>query len=247
MTEYTDPYAVSGEFLDIMIAGWWEHHGPAVAEAVRDLPADSGPVVDAGAGGGWGARLLARTLPGTRVLAIEPSPVLRAVLLSRIAASAELRDRVTVDGDDLLSARLPVRVGGVLAANLIGHFSPHERDALWGDLASRLAPNAFILTNLPHPVAPERVERTRMSDIRLGERTYSGWAQAEPDGPERVTWQMAYEVREGDRLVSRSEVRYPWWTVSESSLRAETEPHGLGVTPQGPEDAGLYRIGRVGR
>ena len=146
MTEYTDPYAVSGELLDIMIAGWWEHHGPAVVEAARDLPADAGPVVDAGTGGGWGARLLARP---------------------------------------------------------------------------------------------------RMGDIRPGKRTYSGWARAEPDGPERVTWQMTYEVREGDRLVSRSEVRYPWWTVSESSLRAETEPHGLGVTPQGPGDAGLYRIGRV--
>lgn len=244
MTEHADPYARSGQFVDIMIAGWWEHHGASVAEALRELPSDAGPVVDAGAGGGWGTLLLADSLPGARILAIEPSPVLRAVLLSRVASSEDTRTRVTVDGADLLSARLPERVGGVLAANLIGHLSPHERDSLWGDLGIRLAPGAFALANLPHPVVPERVERAPMSEVRVGERVYVGWAGAEPDGPERVAWHMTYEVHEGERLISRDEVRYRWWTVSESALHAETAPHGLRVVPHGPDGAGLYKVVR---
>ena len=73
MSEYDDPYDRSGQFLDLMIAGWWEHHGATVADALRALPTDAGPVVDAGAGGGLGTRLIARTLPGTPVLAVEPS------------------------------------------------------------------------------------------------------------------------------------------------------------------------------
>ncbi|PDP88555.1 SAM-dependent methyltransferase [Glycomyces fuscus] len=242
MAEYDDPYARSGQFIDIMIAGWWDHFGEAVAEAVRRMPADRGPLLDAGAGGGWGTLLLARTLPGARVLALEPSPVLRAVLLSRVAASEGLRARVTVDGDDLLSARLPERLGGVLMANLVGHLSPDERDRLWRDLAARLAPDACALLTLAPPLEPERVERSRMSEVRVGERVYTGWAEAEPAGAERITWHMTYEVRQGERLVSRDEVSYDWWTLSEEGLRAETAPHGLGVLPHGPAEAGLFRV-----
>jgi hypothetical protein len=242
MSEYDDPYDRSGQFLDLMIAGWWEHHGETVADALRELPTDAGPVVDADAGGGLGTRLIARTLPKTHVLAVEPSLPLRTVLLSRVFEDPELRSRVTVDGDDLFSAHLPDRIGGLVAANLIGHFGPHERDRLWEDLAPKLAPGAFVLLNLPAPVEPERVERTRMSELRIGKRSYVGWAGAEPAGAEQVSWHMTYEVHEDDRLVSRDEVHYAWWTVSEQALRAEAAPHGLSVVPHGPPGAGLFKI-----
>ncbi|GHC79407.1 hypothetical protein GCM10007079_17500 [Nocardiopsis terrae] len=132
MSEHDDPYDRSGQFLDLMIATWWEHNGATVAEALKDLPADAGPVVDAGAGGGRGTGLIARTLPDAHVLAVEPSLLLRSVLLARVFEDPDLRTRVSVDGDDLLAARLPDRIGGLVAANLIGHLGPHERDRLWG-------------------------------------------------------------------------------------------------------------------
>lgn len=242
MPAYEDPYDRSGQFLDPMIAGWWEHHAATVADALRELPADAGPVVDAGAGGGLGTRLIARTLPTAHVLAVEPSLPLRAVLLSRVFGDPELRSRVTVDGDDLLSARLPDRIGGLVAANVIGHFSPHERDRLWEDMAPRLAPGAFALVNLPPPVEPKHVERTRMTELSIGKRIYAGWAEAEPTGTEQVSWHMTYEVHEDDRLVSRDEVHYAWWTVSEQTLRTETAPHGLRVVPHGPPEAGLFKL-----
>ncbi|WP_236574596.1 GTP-binding protein [Nocardiopsis sp. FR26] len=141
---------------------------------------------------------MARALPGARILAVEPSPLLRTVPLSRVAADGDLRERVTVDGDDLLSARLPERLGGVLMANLIGHFSPAERDRPWSDLARRLVPGGSALVNPAPPVEPARVERSRMSEVRVGERAYVGWAEAEPAGPRSVTWSMTYEVHEGD-------------------------------------------------
>ena len=242
MAEYDDPYSRSGQFIDPMIAGWWEQHGATVADALRELPADTGPVVDAGAGGGLGTRLIARTLPNARVLAIEPSLPLRSVLLSRVFEDPDLRARVTVDDDDLFSARLPDRIGGLVAANLIGHFSPHERDRLWEELAPRLAPEAFILLNLPAPVEPERVERTRMAELHIGKRSYVGRAGAEPTGPEQISWLMTYEVHEDDRLISRDDVRHTWWTISEQALRAETAPHGLRVVPHGPPEAELFKL-----
>ncbi|WP_433697325.1 class I SAM-dependent methyltransferase [Nocardiopsis sp. CA-288880] len=242
MPEHNDPYARSGQYIDIMIAGWWEHHGETLVEALWELPSGAGPVVDAGAGGGHGTRLVAAALPGARILAVEPSLPLRTVLLSRIAEDADLRDRVTVDGDDLLSAYLPDRIGGMVMANLIGHFSPHERDRLWEDLAPRLAPGAFILLNLAAPLKPERVERARMSEVRLGDRSYVGWAAAEPSGPERVNWHMTYEVHGGGRVIASDDVRYDWWTITEDALRAETSPHGLRAVPHGPTGAGLYKL-----
>lgn len=244
MAEYDDPYARSGPFVDIMIARWWDRHGATVAEAVRRMPADQGPLLDAGAGGGRGTRLLARTLPRARVLAVEPSPLLRAVLLSHAASCEDMRTRVTVDGDDLLSARLPERLGGVLAVNLLGHLSSSERDRLWRDLAERLAPGAFALVNLNPPLEPEYLERARRSEVRVGGRTYAGWSEAEPAGPGRITWHMAYEVHEGERLVSRDEVDYDWWTLSEHGLRAETAPHGFEVRAHGPAEAFLFEVGR---
>ncbi|MDA0567184.1 class I SAM-dependent methyltransferase [Streptomonospora sp. S1-112] len=242
MAEYDDPYAVSGQFIDIMIAGWWEHFGAAVAEAVRAMPADEAPLLDAGAGGGWGTRLLATAHPTARVVAVEPSPVLRAVLLSRIAADDDLRSRVTVDGDDLLSARLPDRLAGVVAANLIGHFSPEERGRLWGDLAGRLVPGGSVLVNLAPPLEPARVERAQMSRVEVGTRTYLGWAEAEPAGEQRITWHMTYEVHEGDRLLTRDEVHYGWWTLTEQQLVAETATHGLATLLHGPTESGLYTV-----
>ncbi|QBI54861.1 class I SAM-dependent methyltransferase [Streptomonospora litoralis] len=206
------------------------------------MPAEHGPLLDAGAGGGWGTRLATRTLPEAHVLALEPSPVLRAVLLSRAAADADC-DRVTVGGDDLLSARLPERLGGAPLANLIGHFSPEERDRLRGLLAARLAPGAFAMVNLAEPVEPALVERTRMTDLRIGLRTYTGWAEASPAGPDRITWRMTYEVHEGERLIGRDEVAYTWWTLTGDGLRSEAGRHGLAVAPHGPADAGLFLVG----
>jgi hypothetical protein len=198
--------------------------------------------VAAGAGGGHGTRLIAAALPTARVLAVEPSLPLRTALLSRIADDPAPRGRVTVDGDDLLSAHLPDRIGGVVMANLIGHFSPHERDRLWEDLAPRLAPGAFVLLNLAAPRQPERVERARMGEVRVGARSYVGWAAAEPSGPEQVAWHMTYEVHERERVLARDEVRYTWWTLTDDALRAETAPHRLRVLPHGPAESGLYKV-----
>ncbi|MFC9087970.1 hypothetical protein [Nocardiopsis dassonvillei] len=81
-----------------------------------------------------------------------------------------------------------------------------------------------------------------MSEVRVGARSYVGWAAAEPSGPERVEWHMTYEVHERERVLARDEVRYTWWTLTEDALRAETAPHRLRVLPHGPAGAGLYRV-----
>ncbi|MBG0561335.1 class I SAM-dependent methyltransferase [Actinoplanes aureus] len=81
----TDEYAASGEFLDILIRDAWTILREPVADALRGLDPAAGPLADLGSGSGRGVRLLAELAPEADILAIEPSPVLRAALLAHLA------------------------------------------------------------------------------------------------------------------------------------------------------------------
>ncbi|GAB2505226.1 class I SAM-dependent methyltransferase [Nocardiopsis aegyptia] len=242
MPAHHDDYARSAEFIDVMIAGWWEAFGAHVAEAVASMKGAEGPVVDVGAGGGPGTRVLLDTLPEAEVIAVEPSPALRAVLLSRAADPFWGGGRVTVHGEDLLSARLPERLGGLLAMNVLGHFTPHQRARIWTMLADRLAPGSAALVNLLPPHEPATIERVVMSELTVGRRDYKGWSAAVPTGPESVRWSMTYEVHEAGEPVWSTDVDYDWWCLTGEGLRAEAARHGLEAAPTGPDEAGLFLL-----
>jgi SAM-dependent methyltransferase len=242
MSGHRDDYAVSGEYIDLLIRPWWDAFGPAVAEALRGLPTGDAPLLDVGAGSGLGVACAVAELPGAEVLAVEPSPLLRAVLLARAAADPALRDRVTVLAADLLTARLPERVSGVLALNVIGHFAPDDRERVWADLAKRLAPGGRIVVNLAPPFTPTDVPKAPMGEARIGRNRYAGHAEARADGPDRITWHMTYEVRGEDGAAPPVEVAYPWWTLTPDALRDEAAAHGLEARPTGPAEAGLFAL-----
>ncbi|MBB5431193.1 class I SAM-dependent methyltransferase [Nocardiopsis composta] len=246
MPDHRDPYARSAEFIDLLIAPWWRANAAAVAEAVRAAAGPEGPVVDAGAGSGRGTRLLLRELPDAEVLAVEPSPALRSVLLARAADPDWGEGRVTVSGADLLSARLPGRIGGLLAMNILGHFPAERRAELWALLAERLAPRRGALVNLAPPLTPAAVPRTPMSEAAVGRRTYRGWGEARPTGGDSVVWRMTYRVEEDGQEVSSAEVEYAWHVLDEQGLRDEAARHGLQVRRTGPEEAALFLLHRSG-
>jgi SAM-dependent methyltransferase len=228
-------YERSAEFIDVMMAPAWEATGPVLAEALRGV---SGPVVDVGAGGGHGTRVIAAAVAGAEILAVEPSPGLRSVLLARVNGAAELRDRVTVLPEGLLAAELPGRLGAVVAMSVIGHFDPAGRQRIWGLLAERLQPGGRAVLNLPPPTEAMAVPDSRFADVRLGRRRYEGWGRAEPAGPDRLTWRMTYRTYHDDRLAGEVEVDYAWWVLDGQRLKEEVSEHGLVVSRTGPEERG---------
>ncbi|MBG0832724.1 class I SAM-dependent methyltransferase [Planomonospora sp. ID67723] len=232
----TDPYERSAEFVDVMMAPHWGDLGPPLAEALQGF--GPGPVVDLGAGGGLGTLVIAEALPDAEVVAIEPSPALRSVLAARVYERPGLRDRVTVLPGGLLQATLPAGLGGVVAMNVIGHLTPEERRALWRLLAS----GGRAVLNLQPPAEPVEVPMTRFADVRLGRHRYEGWGRAEPAGPGGVTWHMAYRVYEGELLVRETETAYAWRVLGERALGEELAEHGLGLTPTGPQELGMYIV-----
>ncbi|MDP4511315.1 class I SAM-dependent methyltransferase [Nonomuraea turcica] len=238
-----DEYEQSAEFIDVMIAPSWEATSPALAEALRGV---SGPIVDVGAGGGHGTRLIAATVADAEILAVEPSPGLRSVLLARVNESAELRDRVTVLPEGLLEAELPDRLGAVVAMSVIGHFDPAGRRQIWALLAERLLPGGRAVLNLLPPTQAMAVPDSRFADVRLGRRRYEGWGRAEPAGPDRLTWHMTYRTYHDDRLVGEVQVDYDWWVLDGQRLKEELSEHGLVASHTGPEELGMYVIDRGG-
>ncbi|GAA5037249.1 SAM-dependent methyltransferase [Thermocatellispora tengchongensis] len=238
----TEEYRHSAEFIDIMIAPHWQAYGPVLTEALRGAPA--GPVVDLGAGGGHGTRVIAQALPEAEILAVEPTPGLRAVLLARVNEDAGLRERVTVLPEGFPQARLPGRLGALVAMSVIGHFDPADRGGMWDLLAERLAPGGRAVLNLQPPAEAVAVPEAQMADVRVGRRAYRGWGRAEPAGAGKVVWHMTYRVYQDEELVQEVQVDYDWWVLGEERLKEELALRDLTASPAGPAELGVYVVTR---
>lgn len=246
MSQFSDPYERSAEYLDIMIAESWEPLGPAVADVLTGVRARTGAVVDLGAGSGRGVRVICDALPGAPVLAVEPSVAMRAVLLARVHDDAGLRERVTVLPGDSTSVEWPEGVRAVVALNMLGHLPPAQRRALWERAARRLAPGGALVFNATPPFVPTEVERTRMAHVMVGGLRYEGWASARPSGADEITWHMEYQVSDVEGELSRASVAYRWWVTGPDALAAETAAAGLVLRRAGEPALGLYVLERTG-
>ncbi|MCW6004651.1 class I SAM-dependent methyltransferase [Micromonospora sp. CPCC 205371] len=225
-----DPYAESGEFIDVLSRGAWEALRVPLAQALAQARPDQGPIVDIGAGTGLGTLVAARAVPGADLIAVEPSPILRAALLARLAGD-DMSRRVTVQATDAGGMVLPGRLGAVLAINMIGHLTPDHRRALWADLRPRLAPAAPLVVNLQPPPEPVAVPETAFTSVPVGRQTYQGSGGARPDGPDSVVWTMRYRVLTEDGTVERElVVDYPWYVLSAQMLLDELAAAGYAAT-----------------
>ncbi|GAA4996118.1 class I SAM-dependent methyltransferase [Actinopolymorpha pittospori] len=223
----TDLYAAQGELYDVLTAESWRSLREPLTSALRGTPTGQGPILDVGAGTGFGVEVIADVLPDARILAIEPSLSLRPGLFTRIMLRPGLRERVTVLPTDVAGAPLPDRLGGVVALNMVGHLPPAQRHALWQVLGTRLAPGAPVVIGLQPPEQPASVPDMRFARVKVGVRTYEGWGSAEPSGSDTVRWHMRFRVLHGEQLLEERAASYQWWTISEADLTRELAEVGL--------------------
>ena len=150
-----------------MLAGpRWAGLGRALADALTGADPAAGPMLDFGAGTVLSTIAVADALPEATILAVEPSPSLRALLLSRLAARPDLRSRATVLPTDLFGAELPRRLGGAVAISMLGHCTAQVCSA------EELGPWSAELDERGHrrhavPVDHEQQVVTGRGDVRV--------------------------------------------------------------------------------
>ncbi|MFC8190283.1 SAM-dependent methyltransferase [Cellulomonas sp. NPDC057328] len=203
----------------------------ALAEVLPLLRPDHGPVLDVGAGSGAVLADVLDALPTAHVLALEPSPSMRALALARVAQRPDWFARVTVRPEDVLSAPLPPRIGGALALGVLGHLDPGERAALLAELAGRLPVGGVALLDLQPPATPERVEAYEFTAATVGDLTYRGIAEAWPLDGERLRWRMTYLTLEGERVLVEESTEHEYHHPAPDVVAAEARAVGLTMTP----------------
>ncbi|ASY36440.1 MULTISPECIES: class I SAM-dependent methyltransferase [Streptomyces] len=223
--EGADAYRTTAEFYDILQA---ERDSRLVAELYGGrVAAARGAVVDVGAGSGT-VSLMALACSGAPVHAVEPSAVMRSLLLTRLAWSrADRRARVTVHPGTLPDAEIPDSSAElVVCHNVVPTLDGAARDALWEAAARVLEPGGLLLMDRPRARAPRAAEVAVFTPVRVGADTYEGEVRetACEDGAELA---FTYTVRRGERVVRRRGERFLTRMLPQEVLTRELGGHGL--------------------
>lgn len=235
-------YDVNVEFYDLVAAPMWETMRPALTAALASVDPAVGPVLEIGAGTGLATMVIADALPTARIVALEPSQAMRAVLHSRLFARPELHHRVTVLPTRFTAEAVPKGLAGAVAMAMLGHLSPDERHQLWAVLAKRLAPGAPAVIHLVPPARPAPLAPTDVARARLGDLEYEAWAEAEPIGERTLRWTMTYRVVRDNMVIEERSATSDFETVGVSDVMEEAAAAGL----SGVEfDAGLVILTRA--
>lgn len=224
----TDFYDCSGEYVAAFLPQEWDQHRPALLSTLSKIDPHCGPVVDVGSGTGAGLHVIAEALPHAEIFAVEPHRGLRTALLSAIATDSNLRQRVTVLGDDIFSAAIPEQIGVFVAMNMIGHFSPKQRRSLWKLLSNRLAAKGCAVLNF-QPTANQSHPGISTSEITLGRHTYRGTAATEIINDGVVSLTMTYHIEENGVIIAETTTTSQWHIFSPQQLAQEITEFGLNV------------------
>lgn len=209
MTEENLVWAEFGDALRLPISD---------TDYVRDIPWDEAafmpqlPLIDIGSGSGLVTVTLGEKYPDAEILSVEPDPMMRSLLMSRIAENPELRSRTTVLHDTIGQTWLPERCGGALLFNVIYFLGGRARDRFWQRMADVLAPGAPILMSRSYGGVPaQAVERKLASSATMGRHEYQRWFEAKPGRDNRMEITQTFVVlRDGEKVREEATTLAAW-------------------------------------
>lgn len=228
--ENKEMYADAGEFYDVMAGNLWQRR-KGFLKALSGLADVEGAVLDIGSGTGHGLVAVGRMLPDVEMFAIEPSPTMRAVLVSRIMQAEDLQKRTTVIPSTFEGADLPEKVRAVLFLACIGLMDDAARRNFWGRLAKHMSPGGLVLFDVMMIDKPQPVEKIHVAEVPMGRNVYHAWAEGVPLDEQREKWVSTYQIVRDGKVVLESHAEYTWQTVSLEDVAREAAPHGFEFEP----------------
>ncbi|MGW7101913.1 class I SAM-dependent methyltransferase [Streptomyces sp. NPDC054838] len=219
-----EAYAVSAEFYDVLHARAYHRH--ALALAAPAAAARLG-IVEVGAGTGLVTEVLigASTVP---VHAVEPSPAMRTVLLSRLhpPAGGRAADRVTVHACSALELSPVGPADLAVCLRMVPCLPPAERRALWRVLAGLLVTGGLLFLDRPPSGLPGQPVRRGLGQVRLGIDTYHGMlTQCAEDG--RIRYDYSYLVCRQGRVLRHARESFLLWPLPRQVLGRELAAAGF--------------------
>ena len=244
----TEPtYEGLGEFHDLSMTAPWERLRPHVRTLFAGLPATS-TVADLGAGSGMGTRVLAQE-SGVRIVALEPSLVMRSVLTARVGDSPDLSRRVTVLAGALpvdLDA-LPRPLDGCVCAHMLGHLDTSAGRRLWRGLADRCTTGAVGLVTTEERHEDDLARTGRRAGEPLVETRVLGGLEYRAVYRDAGTlgstdrFSTTYQVLADGELLREATFAGSWAPVSYEVLVDELGSSGLRARTLAPGVAAITR------
>lgn len=238
-----DIYDVNAEFYDLVSRTRVEALAGVVRDWASHVPAGE-RIVDLGAGTGRLTVVAARAAAESGIDAIEPSRPMRAILAARISEDDDLMRRLTVVpfGVPQAWSVVPDVVGGFMMLGALTHLEGRERDALLGEIATRLVDGGSALVEVMRPWAAAEIPRQRFASVAVGCHHIEGEMQAEPAGDDALVWTMTYRrVAADGAVLDEVSGSVPCWVVEPDRFAAEAAAVGLTVEWRTDELAELRR------
>ena len=180
------------------------------------------PLIDIGCGSGLTTVALAERFPNADILAVEPDPLTRSLLMLRVAERTEMRSRTTVLPESILDVWLPQDCGGALLFNVIYFLGGRARDAFWSRMADVLVPGAPILMSRSYGGVPnEPVEKHLVTSATMGHHEYQRYFEAHPIADNRVEIINTYEVLRDGEVVRSARTRVTPYSLDEELILSE--------------------------
>jgi len=192
-----DPYAFAAGYYDLFRArpdSW-----PPVG-FFADLAPAGGQALEIGPGTGRITLAVAERVAGVHCL--ERSATMRAVLLAKLVARPDLRDRVTILDAAAPDFDLARRFDYVYFAGVLEHIPPAVRPALLRTVAAHLVPGGALamdmVLDLPIVDEPEHVR----TSATVGECRYDLSIEIRSLGPDLAQLKQIYRTYYQDRLIA---------------------------------------------
>lgn len=226
-------YAALGQYYDLIFP---DAVRGQLAAALRALLPGVRRVVEIGPGTGLFTETMVRLLPPDgELFAIEPSPVMRAALATRLAALPAAAERVTILATDALTADPPETADAVVLLNVVMHFSPAERAQLWRGWAAALNPGGLVVVESQNPQTAVAVPPTVTPGRRLGRHRYETVSHADVLDSDRISWTMTYRTLADEHPIREDTVVFDCYVISDQQLDAELADAGLTRVPHHPD------------